>query len=482
MEDLAKIGIVPNKFMPELPEVETIKNILLPILKNKKITSIDVLRLSTIQDDVDKFISTLTNQTFLNNTRIGKFLIFHLNNDAILISHLRMEGKYYQMKENEDNSKYARVVFHLNDGTKICYDDSRCFGLMKLSTEKEYKSVKDIAQLGKEPFDIDDVNYLIKRCQKSSLPIKSTLLDQTLITGLGNIYADEVLFASKINPFTPASKINKKEWEIIINNAKDILNEAIKEGGSTIKSYHPGKDIDGNFQTKLKAYGNKGKSCPNCSSIMRFKKVNGRGTTYCPKCQPLKSNQLKIAIYGKIASGKSTVLDIFKKNQYFTISSDDIVSSLYKRKEISEIINKKLGTHFNNEVNKNILREHLKNNPNDQKKLEKIIHPEVRKEILNIFKKEKSPLIVIEVPLLFEAKMDDLFDYIIAIDIEKNKQTKLLKSRNPNTYEQLLKINNNHQFDKNKIKADYIIENKSDLNYLRISIEKIINKLKDHLD
>ncbi len=307
--------------MPELPEVETVKNVLIPIVKGRKILSIDVLRKSTIHGDIDEFKSVLTNQTFLDLSRIGKFLIFHLTSDIVIISHLRMEGKYYEVLEDEENTKYSRVVFHLDNGHKLCYDDSRCFGMMKLTNEQKYKNVKDIAQLGPEPFDIKDVNYLINRTKKSSLPIKSTLLDQTLMTGLGNIYADEVLYASKIHPLTPANKITKKEWETIVKNSVTILNNAITAGGSTIKSYHPGKDIDGNFQTALKAYGKKGEPCERCSAIMRFMKVNGRGTTYCPKCQIQKAEKLKVAIYGRIASGKSTVLSCFAEKGFYTISS-----------------------------------------------------------------------------------------------------------------------------------------------------------------
>ena len=129
---------------------------------------------------------------------------------------------------------------------------------------------------------------------------------------------------------TPAKMITKKEWEAIIKESCRILNEAIKAGGSTIKSYHPGKDIDGNFQTSLKAYGKKDEKCVECHTNMRFIKVNGRGTTFCPHCQIKKGAPLKIAITGKIASGKSAVLNIFKEAGYLVLSSDEIVHNLYQ--------------------------------------------------------------------------------------------------------------------------------------------------------
>ena len=481
MEDLASIGIVPNKYMPELPEVETVKNVLLPIVKGRKILGIDILRDSTIHGDIDEFKNALIGQTFLDLSRIGKFLIFHLTNDLVVISHLRMEGKYYEVLESDSNTKYSRVVFHFDNGHKLCYDDSRCFGMMKLTNEKEYKDVKDIAQLGPEPFDVKDVNYLINRTKKSSLPIKSTLLDQTLMTGLGNIYADEVLYASSIHPLTPANKITKKEWRIIVNNSIAILNNAIQAGGSTIKSYHPGKDIDGNFQTALKAYGKKGEPCEKCGSIMRFMKVNGRGTTYCPSCQKQIAEKIKIAIYGRIASGKSTVLSCFKEKGFYAISSDDIVADLYNTPKMAKIIGDAFNLPFEDKVDKTVLRDYINNHPKDRKKLEKLVHPQVKNEILRIFKTVNNRMIVVEVPLLFESKMDNLFDVIIAVDIPSQKQKELLYQRNSETAEALLKINSEHKFDENKNKADFVIINSASLDSLKKKVDKIINELQYRL-
>ena len=315
--------------MPELPEVETVKNVLLPIVKDHKILKIDVLRLSTIEGDVNEFISNLQGQTFLSISRIGKYLIFHLTNEMVMLSHLRMEGKYYELLENEDNSKYARVVFHLDNGHKLCYDDSRCFGILKLSNEASYKDEEMISKLGPEPFYVDDVKPIMKKVKSVKKPIKTALLDQTLVTGLGNIYVDETLFASKIHPLTPTNKIKENEWKKIISNAKEILSLAIKSGGSTIKSYHPGKDIDGNFQTRLKVYGKSGEMCPECKAHeFRFIKVGGRGTTFCPGCQKKVGSPLNIAITGKIASGKSTATEVFNSHDIPTLSSDEIVKEL----------------------------------------------------------------------------------------------------------------------------------------------------------
>ena len=374
--------------MPELPEVETVKRVLLPIVKNHTIKGVDVLRKSIVNGLDKEFISFFENETVLDMSRIGKFLIFHLTNQKVLISHLRMEGKYIELLENEDNTKYARVVFHLDNGHKLCYDDSRSFGRMIMSNEKDYLNEKEIAKLGPEPFDVNDVEPLLKQAKRISLPIKTALLSQTIITGLGNIYVDEVLFASKIHPLTPAKFVTKAEWESIIKESKRILLEAIDAGGSTIKSYHPGKDINGEFQTRLLAYGRNGQMCVSRHAFMRFIKVNGRGTTYCPKCQIKRVAPLKIAIVGKIASGKSTVLDEFKKAHATVVSSDEIVHELYSKKEIQDLIVKRLKVKGDGEF-VNQLRNHIANHPKDLDRLEKIVHPLVKKKSSPLSRKQK---------------------------------------------------------------------------------------------
>ena len=469
--------------MPELPEVETVKNVLLPIVKNNTILDIEVKRKSIIQGDPIHFVNYFKNETFLDISRIGKFLIFHLSNDKVLISHLRMEGKYYEFNENESDSKYARVVFHLNNGKKLCYDDSRTFGIMIATNESEYKKEKEIAKLGPEPFAIKDVTPLLKKCKSKTTPIKVNLLDQSLMTGLGNIYVDEVLYASKIHPLTAANLITKKQWEEIVKNAVEILNTAIELGGSTIKSYHPGKDIDGNFQTRIKIYGNRGEECPICHSTYRFIKVGGRGTTFCPKCQMKVGAPLLVGITGKIASGKSTLLNEFALAGYPTLSSDEVVKKLYLKEEVARKIEQLLGISFNgNVVDKAILRTHLVNNPKDKKKLEKYVHSLVREEILSFLKKENGDIKVVEVPLLFESKTDPLFDTIIVLDTSEDKQSKLLSDREKGNAAALKEINSGNLIDQNKNKATYLVSNDGDKDELIKKSRDIINKLRDRLN
>ena len=467
--------------MPELPEVETVKNVLVPIVTNRQILKIDVLRKGQIEGDVKEFISNLQGQTFLSVSRIGKYLIFHLTNDKVIISHLRMEGKYYELLESDDNSKYARVVFHLDNNHKLCYDDSRCFGILKLSSEKDWRNEEMIKKLGPEPFVVTDIKSIYKKVKNIKKPIKTTLLDQTVMTGLGNIYVDETLFASGIHPLTPTNKVTFPEWEDIVSNAKIILCDAIKAGGSTIKSYHPGKDIDGNFQTRLKVYGKAGELCEKCHEhTYRFIKVGGRGTTFCPGCQKKVGAPITVAITGKIASGKSLVLDCFKGKGFDVLSSDEVVKELYQKEEVTRKIEKLLNIKFKGPiVDKVQLRNHLLTHEKDKRKLERLIHPLVCKEIKNFLANSKSTIRVVEVPLLFEAKMDTSFDVIIAVDVNEEKQLENLNTRDQASALYLKEINKTNKFDENKNKASYLISNNGSRKEFINKINKVINELID---
>ena len=468
--------------MPELPEVETVKRVLEPIIRDRTFVKIEVLRASIVNNEANAFISYFEKEKVHYLSRIGKFLIFHLSNNKVLISHLRMEGKYIELLENEENTKYARVVFHLDNNHKLCYDDSRSFGRMIMSDEDSYQKEKEIAKLGPEPFVVDDVTPLMNKAKRISLPIKTALLSQTLITGLGNIYVDEVLFASQIHPLTPAKMIKKDEWEKIIAQSKRILNEAIVAGGSTIKSYHPGKDINGNFQTSLKAYGRNGQECVVCHTNMRFIKVNGRGTTFCPHCQIKKGAPLKIALVGKIASGKSAVLNIFKDAGYLCLSSDAIVHELYQRSEIRAKIIKRFKLKEDQEFI-TALTEHLKVKTKDLEILEKIIHPLVKKEIETAFKKSNSRLLIAEVPLLFKAHMENMFDVIIGVDINEASQIERLEIRDQEKSAFLKRINDvNNYFDEHRNEIDFIIDNNEDKSSLANKVASIINKVEDRLN
>ena len=270
--------------MPELPEVETVKNGLIEKIRGKKIIKCRILWDGIIAyPSAKEFIKEIANQKINDITRRGKFLVFTLD-DYYLTSHLRMEGKYFIKEQTEPLSKHDHVIFTLDDNKELRYNDTRKFGKMHL-VKKDELSKTPLANLGKEPWDKDlTIDYLKDKLNRK-LAIKTLLLDQSIITGIGNIYADEILFASKINPKTPGYILTNKNLQDIIDNTRTILSKAIELGGTTIHTYTALNGITGRFQQELLVHGKKDMPCPECKTKIEKIVVNTRGTYYCPKCQ-----------------------------------------------------------------------------------------------------------------------------------------------------------------------------------------------------
>jgi len=268
--------------MPELPEVETVKETLKKKLLKKRIKDIKILYDGIIATDINSFKENVKNQEIINITRRGKFLIFELTN-YYLVSHLRMEGKYFIKDIKEPISKHEHIIFYFDNFT-LRYHDTRKFGKMYLVSKDKLYIDTPLAKLGYEPWDKElDSNYL-KDKFASNTAIKTLLLDQSIISGIGNIYADEILFLSHINPTKKGKCLNKKELDSIINNTKIVLEQGIKNKGTTIHSFSS-LGVIGDNQSHLLVHTREGLPCNNCGSIILKTKVNGRGTYYCPNCQ-----------------------------------------------------------------------------------------------------------------------------------------------------------------------------------------------------
>ena len=228
--------------------------------------------------------------TFQEILRRGKWLLFDLG-DYYLCSHLRMEGKYFIKDHNEPIDKHEHIIFELNDGNDLRYADVRKFGRMNLVKKELLDTVEGVHKQGLEPVPNELVKeeltkeYLYNCIHKKQLPLKELLLDQTIISGLGNIYADEVAFASKLNPLKEGTKITKEECQRIIDASNNIITKAIKEGGTTIRSYTSSLGVKGNYQNYLMVHKREGEPCKVCNSIIKRIKVGGRSTYFCPKCQ-----------------------------------------------------------------------------------------------------------------------------------------------------------------------------------------------------
>jgi formamidopyrimidine-DNA glycosylase len=275
--------------LPELPEVETVRRTLEMLILDKEIKKVTVLWPKIIKHpEVDQFCDALIGERFVQLGRRGKFLILYTEKFA-LISHLRMEGRYALFEAQEPVAPHTHVIFTFTDGTELRYKDVRKFGTMHLFEKGKEFHQPPLSTLGPEPFDSDfTAGYLQKRLSTTQRSIKTALLDQSVLVGLGNIYVDEALFRSNIHPERIASSLKRKEWMVLHEQIKATLGEAVEKGGSTIRSYVNSQGQMGMFQLELFVYGRKGENCKVCGTPLQKIVVGGRGTVFCPKCQKKK--------------------------------------------------------------------------------------------------------------------------------------------------------------------------------------------------
>lgn len=462
--------------MPELPEVTTICRILKPKILNKTFKNICFLYPKLlINKEVDQVKNLIINSTITDITNIGKIILIKLSNNYQLIIHLRMEGKlfYFENKEQLPSKKQSdSCLMEFTDNSFLLYNDTRKFGLFKLEKqEKEENSL--LANLGLDIFNYtnEDFNKLIENKNNTSDTIKQFITNQHMILGIGNIYADEILFKSQISPFKKARELNEDSYKTILTNAKEILSIAIDNKGSTISSYHPDFNTEGGFQNFLKVYDKKGELCPICKTKIEKRFLSGRGTSFCPHCQHVEKSY---SLTGPISSGKSTALNIFKELNFTTLSIDEVVHKLYEQKSYI----KQVETLFpeliiNNKISKQILTEKLKN-PYFKKQYESFLYPKLKDYVNTFLNKNFDKKVVVEIPLLFESNMQTLFSYNIGIT--SNKQEELIKQRDKD-YKTKLEINKNSLFYKNINKLDYIIENNSTKEELKTKILTLLSKL-----
>ena len=284
--------------MPELPEVETIRRDLSEKVLDKRIVEANVSLPKIVRNPEDFFQKNLVGKRFEKIDRRGKLIIFEISNGLFMLVHLKMTGQLiYKYKNNvvagghsekamgfDLPNKYSHVIFEFEDGGKLFFNDLRQFGYLKIVDTKELEVIK--SKFGFEPlkdnFDLPVFRGLLKGRKRN---VKAFLLDQSMVTGLGNIYADEVLFASKVSPLRNTADLTAKEIENIFKNIKAILEKAILHRGTTFNNYVDAEGKKGNFVKMLKVYGRGGGKCTYCGNKLEKIKVAGRGTVFCPKCQ-----------------------------------------------------------------------------------------------------------------------------------------------------------------------------------------------------
>lgn len=271
--------------MPELPEVETVKNQLKALLVQRTIQDIDLIYPGIVKMDVEKFKQRLIGQKIVNIHRYGKYLIFEFESVA-MVSHLRMEGKYFIRQDIQELTKHDHLVFKLDHHLFLSYHDTRKFGTMELIEPNEISSIASLKNLGPEiNSEAIDSLKIYRLIQSSTRKIKTLLLDQSIVAGLGNIYVDETLFLAGVHPETLGNALSYKQFALILDCAKKVIQKAIQLGGTTIRSYHSLDGIDGRFQNELNVHLRQGEQCGDCNDRIIKTKVGGRGTYLCPTCQ-----------------------------------------------------------------------------------------------------------------------------------------------------------------------------------------------------
>lgn len=299
--------------MPELPEVENLRLGLEKYILNQKILNIKITKPKLVsgkgtlrspsKKKVAEFVIGLEGEKFIAIDRRAKNLIFKLTKNKIILAHLKMSGQFVytprtknlepvfgghpiELSETTLPNKHSHIIFKLEKGT-LYYNDTRMFGyVIFLPDVSLLEKDGHFMKLGVEPINKDfTLKYFQEKLKNKKGKIKAVLLAQNIVTGIGNIYADESLFEAKINPSRRADTLKKEEVESLHKAIKRIINKAIKVGGSSVATYRLIDDSKGNYAREHKVYSKAGKKCINCGSILKKTVIQNRTTVFCPKCQ-----------------------------------------------------------------------------------------------------------------------------------------------------------------------------------------------------
>lgn len=274
--------------MPELPEVETICRSLRDHVVGRTLAEVEVQLSRLIKwPTPEDFRSVLAGRTIEALERRAKYLLFQLSGDWVLVVHLRMTGRLYYRAVNSPATGSPRVVFHFLSGDALEYYDTRTLGTLYLLQQNELNRIYGLSSLGPEPLTADfTTEYMSTGLARRKGKIKSVLLDQKFIGGLGNIYVDESLARAGVHPETRAHELTLPEVIKLHEAINYVIDKGICGNGTTFRDYLDGVGNKGEFQNDLCVYGRKNMPCPACGTPIARKEVGGRGTHFCPHCQP----------------------------------------------------------------------------------------------------------------------------------------------------------------------------------------------------
>ncbi len=274
--------------MPELPEVETIKNALIPRLKGRKIVKTEIFTPKMREPLAPLLHAELEGKTIAGVRRRGRYFIIDLDDGRALLGHLGMSGVIRVESAHVPKRKHEHIFLHLDDGMIFRFECTRRFSSLKVCTpECPCGALDELNELGVEPLT-DDFNaqMLFEASRKRKTPLKVFIMDNAVVVGVGNIYATEALFASKLNPVTPANELTMENCRLLVHNIKEILHAAIAAGGSTIHDFKHVDGSEGQFAQSHKVYGKAGLPCPVCGTPLETIRLGGRSSCFCPHCQP----------------------------------------------------------------------------------------------------------------------------------------------------------------------------------------------------
>lgn len=276
--------------MPELPEVQTICQELSPLIKNKKIQTIDIYRPDSIGYPTPKdFVRSLLNQKIKDIFTRGKYILISLTQNKTLVFHLRLSGQlryFFNPETQPQKSERLRLTFTTGDA--LSFFEPRALGKAYLISNNECpKELSGLKNLGLEPPSKGfTYKYLFNKIKNRKAKIKTLLLDQTICAGVGNIYSDEALFLAGIHPWTPANKLSLSDIKKLTRALKLILRRALKTKGSSVRDYFRPNGSSGSYQLSAYVYNREGEKCLKCGSVISFLKFGNRRARFCPTCQP----------------------------------------------------------------------------------------------------------------------------------------------------------------------------------------------------
>ena len=459
--------------MPELPEVETVRRILNSSILNDTFQNVEVLSPKQLDASARDLTSRLPGATIVGTDRRGKFLILRLAGERSLVFHLRMEGKLFVLAPQEPLTAHPRFIFHLASGRRLVFDDTRRFGKVWLYDSLATPCTDD---LGPEANRLDP-QYVARLLERENRPLKEVLLDQTKIAGIGNIYANEICFACRLSPFIPADKIIDipRAAADIANQSRRILDLSITKNGSTVKTYRASAHVSGDFQNFLQVYGREGEKCHLCQAIIMKRALAGRGTSFCPNCQHV---PLVIGVTGGIATGKSTICHFLEKDGFQYLNMDRMAKEAYDNPGLRTDLKAIDPQVFDSEkgLNKDYLRKRLTDDQRFRRRWLTRLYSFLRDEVNETLNHLYNTPVVIEAPLLFQAKLDSFCR--LKILAETDQQLAHLKARGDKDPERSLRFGATNDPQSYRDRCDFRIDTSGPLSELEGKVNKVLDSLK----